>query len=233
MSKMNTFYKLQQPYPDEVYSIYGRPVWDGEFGAASWSEEVTLETIRCPIYPGHQRAGRRIGDLSVVLQSKKVGDFVWTWYSDCLITEKVLHLFQQAGLTGFIVKPVQIKPETEKGEKLTTIPKLQELVVTGKGGDADLDSGIHLIYTCPHCNLIEYSSFRNGIIVDEQAWDGSDFFTVTGYQFILVTEKVKELMIEHRLTNCALIPSQNLEWGTTVRPEDVFSKYNGQKDEPN
>ena len=73
--------------------------------------------------------------------------------------------------------------------------------------------------------MIEYSSFRNGIIVDEKEWDGSDFFVINGYpKFILVTERVKRFVIEHHLTNCELVPSEKLEWGTTIRPEDIFSE---------
>jgi len=222
MSHTHTFYKLQQPYSDEEYPIYGRPSWDKEFGTASWADEVDMETIHCPVYPLHQRAGKRIGNLTVVLPSQKIGDFVWTWHSDCLITDRVLNLFREAGFTGFTVNPVTIKPKTERGRKLIKPPVLWELVVTGRGGDAHPDSGIRLIYTCPHCGLIKYSSFRNGIFVDEQAWDGSDFFTITGYQFILVTERVKDFIIKRGLTNCALIPSQQLVWKSLTRPEDVY-----------
>src|SRR3990172_8594057 len=221
MIDRHAFYKLQQPHSDEEYLVYGVPSWDEEFGRASWSEGVNTETISCPVYPGHQRAGRRVGILSVVLPSERVGDFVWTWYSDCLITDKTLRLFRDAGLTGFTVNPVEIGPTTEGGKRLATLPTLWELVIVGRGGDADPKSGIHLIYMCPHCGLTRFSSFRNGIVVDQQAWDGSDLFTITGYPFILVTERVKELAIKHGLTNCALIPSQDLVWGSIAKPEDI------------
>ncbi|MBI5650984.1 MAG: hypothetical protein HZC40_11160, partial [Chloroflexi bacterium] len=178
----------------------------------------------CPVYPGHQRQGIRIGNLAVILPSRKVGDFIWTWVSDCLITNKVLLLFREAGLTGFTVNPAMVKLKTQRNKKLIEPPTLWELVVTGKGGDADPISGIRLIYTCPHCGMKKYSSFRNGIIVDERVWDGSDFFTVTGYQFILVTERVKELVTRNALTNCVLIRSQDLEWKSLSRPEDLYGK---------
>jgi len=223
MNISRTFYALQQPYPNEEYSVYGRPSWDREFGTASWANRVTLESIQCPVNPGHQRPGKRIGDLIVVLPSEKVGDFVWSWHGDYLLTDRVLHLFQEAGFSGFTVKPVEVRPKTEKGKVLGALPTLWELVITGKGGDADPKSGIRLIYTCPHCGMIRYSSFRNGIIVNEQSWDGSDFFTISGYRkFMLVTERVKKFIIEHGLTNCALIPSQDLLWGLLPKPEDLY-----------
>ena len=75
MSDPNTFHKLQQPYPDEKYSVYGLPEWAKEFGTASWSSEVRMDTIVCPVYPGHQRSGKRLGNLKVVLPSGRLGDF--------------------------------------------------------------------------------------------------------------------------------------------------------------
>ncbi len=72
--------------------------------------------------------------------------------------------------------------------------------------------------------MVRYSSYQNGILVDEAQWDGSDFFTVNGYpKHILVTERVKDLIIAHRLTNCVLIPAEKLRWPETVmRPEDLY-----------
>ncbi|MBI4671690.1 MAG: hypothetical protein HY741_08500 [Chloroflexi bacterium] len=222
MNGTNIFYILEPPYSDEPHTIYGRSDWEQEFGRASWVHgQVKMETLRCPVYPGHQRAGRRIGNLSIALPSEKISDFVWTWYSDCLITDKVLRVFHDAGLSGFTVSPVEVKPETEDGMNIHNLPVLWELVVTGQGGNAHPQSGIHLICECPHCKMKVYSSFKNGIIVDEHSWDGSDFFTVTGYpNFRLVTERVKDLIVEHGLTNCALVPSQNLVWKVLTRPED-------------
>ncbi len=102
------------------------------------------------------------------------------------------------------------------------IPPLWELLIRGKGGDAAPECGIHL-YEYEEAGEIRkaYSSFRNGIIVDEGNWDGSDFFTVNGYpKFILITERVKEFIIDRQLTNCAIIPSDKLEWESGIRGED-------------
>lgn len=229
MKNVLTFYVLQPPYLDEEYPVYGKSSWESEFGRATWADEVTSETIRCAVYPGHQRAGERIGNLTIILPALRVEDLVWTWYSDCLITNNVLRLLQKANFTGFTVKPVQIKLPSEEDRRLDKVPTLWELIITGKGGDADPKSGIRQIYTCPHCSLVEYSSFHHGIIVNEREWDGSDFFTVNGYpKFIFVTERVKDFVIEHGMANCALVPSQDIRWGTTVRPEDVYNKNNGE-----
>ena len=61
------------------------------------------------------------------------------------------------------------------------------------------------------------------VIVDEQAWDGSDFFKITEYPFILLTQKVKDFIVERGLTNCALIPTQDLVWDKfVIKPEDIY-----------
>jgi hypothetical protein len=46
---------------------------------AEWTEDaVHLETVICPANPGHQRGGRRIGQLSVDLPLDFERDFIWT-----------------------------------------------------------------------------------------------------------------------------------------------------------
>jgi len=203
-------------------AVYGRPGWETQFGRAEWTHIVDMEQVICPVRPGHRRPGKRVGELVIVLPSPKTGDFAWTWYSDCLITDRVLNLFRQAGLTGFQDLPVKVeKVKKQRGSDGVLAPVLWELSVTGKGGDACPESGIRVIETCEACNLIRYSSYRNGIIVDKEQWDGSDFFTVNGYpRFILVTERVRDLVTRNGLTNCMLIPSRKLRWQSLTRPED-------------
>jgi len=184
-----------------------------------WSDEVKLGTITCPANPGHQRSPPgRLTDLTVIIPTGESlkSDFIWTWYSEPLINERVVKIFKDTGFTGYELKPVTIKEV--KLSKPSKIPKYWELVVTGKGGDAHPDSGIYLKETCEACGLKVYSAYENGIIVDENNWDGSDFFTVTGYpKHILVTERVKDAIGKNKITNVELTPSNELRW-----PEGVI-----------
>ncbi len=241
---MKSFYELSGPYElselsepyrgytDEQY-LYGQPKWTNQFGLAEWTEGIKYpsEPTGCPVNPDHRRLVERAMDLHIILPSPRVGDFVWTWYSDCLITDRVLQLFRQAGLTGFKIRPVVVEKVKRLGKKrLEAIPTLWELAVAGKGGNARPESGIRVIYRCEACSFVDYSSYQNGILVDEAQWDGSDFFTVNGYpRHILVTERVKDLIIAHRLTNCVLIPSEALRWPEgMLRPEDLYLKRAGE-----
>jgi hypothetical protein len=223
-STKECFYRLQSRSAGKPHLIYGRPEWEGRFGRAEWSDKVGgLSTGR--LLPPYGEPGV---DLPIILPSLKLGDFVWTWYSDCILAEGALSLFRQAGFTGFEARPIiveKIKRLSRKRREEVTIPSLWELLIQGKGGDAAPESGIYPLYEIEDSGRFSYSSFRNGIIVDEANWDGSDFFTVNGYpKYILVTERVKELIIVHELTNCALIPSHKLEWSSGIRPEESLAQ---------
>jgi hypothetical protein len=211
-------------YPDPAFGpfAYGDHRWLDRFASADWSREVDLEEVRCPMFPGHQRAGSRIGVLKVALP-RRTSDFVWVRGFDCLISDKVLVLFRNAKLRGFDVAPVEVEERRQRLSSRVTPPTLWELLVTGSGGLADPASGIREIYRCGYCNLVKYSSYQNGMIVDPRQWDGSDFFTLTGYPKIyLVSERVTDVIAEHNLANCALIPAESMRWPpVVVRPEDI------------
>jgi PBS lyase HEAT-like repeat len=223
-STKRAFYRLLGPSKGKPYLIHGRLEWESRFGRAEWSNNVGgLSTGRLLPPYGEPRV-----DLTIILPSLKLGDFVWTWYSDCIVTEGPLSLFKQAGLTGFEARPVtveKIKRFSRKHNEEVAIPPLWELLIQGRGGDAAPESGIYPLYEIEDSGRFSYSSFRNGIVVDEANWDASDFFTVNGYpKFILVTERVKDLIIDRKLINCALIPSHKLEWGSDIRPEESLAK---------
>lgn len=219
------FYEICIPNVGYGQFIYGEAGWLRKFDSADWDKSLEYEIIsrNCQLNPDHKNA-IRTAELKVILPSPNIGDFVWTFYSECLITDRVLDLFKEARFTGFDVREVEIvRIKRIKKTMEYTIPKLWEFVATGKGGDAHPDSGIKALSQCEECNSIRYSSYTNGIIVDDSQWDGSDFFTVNGYPaHILVTEQVKQLVINHKLVNCAIISSDQLQWGSHVRPEEIY-----------
>jgi hypothetical protein len=174
-----------------------------------WDDEVDLEQIVCPANPGHQRAGARITDLSVVLSRKPVPDVVWAFY--CVIQDHVLQLFRETGLSGFDVRPVKarFKNSSEKP------PRLWELCVTGWGGIAAPESGIRLDEekSCQVCGSLVYSGTnRPETIIDEHQWDGSDLFFIWPMpKFIFVTQRVVDLLRGRRLTGVAVKPLASLK----------------------
>lgn len=185
-----------------------------------WTDDSVQQTrtIICPRYPGHQRGQRVARELSLVQKSKRIPDFANTYFSDWILKDHVAAALRSSGFTGFELRRVNLKNNS-------TGAPLWELYVTGKGGEAHPSSGIIKIRECPYCGSTQYRGFTNGtgIIVDERQWDGSDFFTITAYpKFVLVTERVKEFIVNHRWTGLSFVLSTDLrnpDWmGDEVSP---------------
>lgn len=190
----------------EENMIFYVMVCDDSYQDVELAAGTDWQGIKCPVNDDHQRAGERIGDLRINIKTKKVGDFMSTFFTEWIINDKVIEIFKANNITGFETKPVEVCNKE--------LPyRFWELIVTGNGGNAHLDSGIYLKWKCQYCNLIRYSAYENGIIVDLDNWDKSDIFTVTGYpRHVLVTEKVKRLIEEHKLTGVLFTPSHELVW---------------------
>ncbi len=168
---------------------------------AEWDHgKIETDRIKCPINDGHQRGGKRLSNLSIVIPDGQTEDFVWTWQSQLLLQNRALHLLQEFGVTGFDVKPV-----TARYKKSTEVPpKLRELVLTGWAGMANPASGIRLDSTksCPVCGLLHYTNLaRPEYLIDAAQWDGSDFFMVWPLpKFVFVSDKVVQIIREQHLT---------------------------------
>jgi len=178
---------------------------------AEWAEDMDYEsTVTCPIKEGHQRAGRRLPNLSVMLRGGIVEDFVWTWYSECLVQDRVLELFKRSGFTGYDVKPARARFKRASERQP---PRLRELIVTGWGGMAPAGSGIRVIERCEGCGHTVYSGCDNpDHLIDVSHWDGSDFFIVWPLpKFIFVTERVAQAIRENHLTGAMLKQPRELD----------------------
>ncbi len=185
---------------------------DPRYKYADYSENTDWHSITCPINPGHQRAGTRIGNMSIELPDEGRRDFYWTFLSELIITDFLAELLQQEKLTGFKLKPVQVSNIQPK-------QKLWEFIPTGKGG---LSFNYQVVYECKHCGLKYYRDHDQTneenlkplkrVLVDESKWDGSDIFTVDGlYRYILMTEKVKNLIMKNKLKGGMIALSNDLD----------------------
>jgi hypothetical protein len=178
--------------------------------------EVNFETLFCPIDDGHQRAGKRLSNLSVSLPRPPVEDFVWTWLSDCLIKDSVLELFKKNGFSGFDVKPVRAifkRSDTEP-------PPLWELLETGSGGIAPPESGIRFIGSCPGCSFRSYSAWTDPErLIDQSQWDGSDFFSVWPVHKLFITERVMRAIRDNKLKGYVVKPLREVVFPKSIIPE--------------
>jgi Protein of unknown function (Gmx_para_CXXCG) len=181
---------------------------------AEWDDEgmeLAFEGVKCPIDAGHQRAGKRLINLNVVLPDAEVQDFVWTWYSECLIQDRTLELLRSSGFTGFEVKPVNARFSTSSQQP----PKLWELVLTGWAGVAKPESGIQLneSKSCMVCGHLKYTGLRNPEeVIDRGKWDGDDFFMVWPMPtYVFVSERVISAIRAHHLTGVHIVPVAELK----------------------
>lgn len=163
-------------------------------------EDTRFEKVHCPLNPvGHNRLGRRISDLNLVLPKMEPEDFVWTWESECLVQEHVLYLFKMAGFTGYETNAVQ---RVRFANSLITPPNLWEIVVKGSAGMASLESGAKVLRVCPGCGATDYSRVRDSTkLIDVSQWDGSDFFFVKPHEgLIFVTDRVIQMLSKNSIT---------------------------------
>jgi Protein of unknown function (Gmx_para_CXXCG) len=180
---------------------------------AEWADDMgseTFEGIVCPANKGHQRAGKRLTDLSVELPGNDAEDFIWTGISECLIQDRVLSFLREQRFTGFDVKPVNAR---FKDKSADPPPKLWELVVTGWAGFASPESGIRLTYRCEACGQAKYSGLSNPQhLIDEKRWDGSDFFIIWPLpKYVFVTDRVRDAINAQGFTGVRFVASNQLE----------------------
>ena len=186
---------------------------------ADWADgEVETEKIICPVSDGHQRGGKRLTDLSVTLPGNNTEDFVWTWGNECLLTDRVLELFESEGFTGFEFKPVKARYNGLK----QTPPRLWELVVTGWAGIAPSESGIKIIESecCQSCGYLGYSGcLHSDKLIEESQWDGSDFFMVWPLpRFIFITDRVAEVIYREHITGAVIQSPMELDFSSGFGP---------------
>ena len=196
-------------------------------GGQAWCDDTELKRLEAQ--HGHMhpwfRAMRVPGvPQPVRLVGNKVKDFTWTWFNQCLIQDRVLHMFEDQGFTGYQTHPVSAKwkrrPVPKAGvdtaSDICNIPTLWELMPTGWGGVAPKESGMHVVGIRPSDGLRTYSKYTDpSKLIDENQWDGSDFFIVWPIPFhIFVSDKVAQFIKNEKLTGPILTRVQDLDWGS-------------------
>lgn len=174
---------------------------------AEWNHDMMdLEQIICPLDEMHMRGGKRITDLNVVLPNLPVQDFVWTWQSELMIQDNVVEFFQEHDVTGYELKPVTARFNTDTGK---SPPRLWEVIATGWAGIALPESGIAPEIDCPGCGYLHYSGsiMDPDHLFDERQWDGSDIFIVWPLpRFIMISSRLEKLMRERKFSGVGVRP---------------------------
>ena len=174
---------------------------------------VRIESVHCPLSPGHQRSSPRLNDLTVISQSEDIADISWTFFSECVITNRVAEILAREKISGYTLELVTVSSVSRRSSGAKTLPTLWELKVNGWGGMAGESSGVRLIRSCEACGHLKYSTFTDpDNLVVPQRWDGSDIFMVWPLpRYIFVSERMKNLVLCEAFTGCEIIPVALLE----------------------
>ena len=209
-------YRLSRFLPHRMTGgfMYGDSNEVGNYDSIWWSDDTDFEpTTPCSRNPKHPQPLLRPGSPLLKPVRGPVYDINWTSYSELLVTPAVLAAFEAAGLTGYEVHPVRFDPPNPKAKRPGKTPELYNIVVKGSGGLLDRRS-CHLVWSiCPVCGYIRHTDPKRGMWVRTDRWDGSDFFVVDEYTWvILVTRKVADLIIQNQWKVCTLIRSTEVSF---------------------
>jgi hypothetical protein len=200
------FWVLNNPEPeatDRVYGVIGgddEPLW--ETTPCSECERITIV--------------RQIQDISLELYGTTLFDFVWMDSPGVLVSWSMMNLLKQSGLNGFTFRNVNIiawwRDDPVTGEIVDWLereeaPPLYQLVILGKGGSILPKNQVKVQSACSECGAAEYEFLKEGVLVDQSQWDGSDIFTLNELGWTFITEKFLKFLVENHIHNYTAIPS--------------------------
>jgi hypothetical protein len=133
-----------------------------------------------------------------IVRKRQMADIIWAALKPCLISERVVDLFHSAGLTGFEIRPADVRlmfPH-EPSESV-----YWQLIVTGWGGIVSPESGIRQVIDPTRPDGIFWGTATNpGAIIDAKQWDGSDFFIVWPLpNYWWISQRVVDVLMTNRL----------------------------------
>jgi hypothetical protein len=142
-------------------------------------------------------------------------DILWTTYVPLFVaSDRVIALLEGAKITGWGTYPVRLKDR--KGRPLQGYVGM---TITGREVRRDDSIGVDL----EKVTALGIRRVKRGFFFPLETWDGSDMFRDRGY--ILVTERVKELLVRNKVKNIELVPLAEVDrdlsipdYPTTPRP---------------
>ncbi len=139
-------------------------------------------------------------EFSVQRGGGKAGDLIWGGASILLASSRVMDLLSANGMTGFSTYQARIV----RGN--TVVEGYSGLAVSGRGGPNDPKAYAG--------GFIPGTTIRRIDGLHPTQWDGSDFFTLDDIPgAVLVTERVKKLLVKEKVTNCNFRPSHDFSVG--------------------
>jgi hypothetical protein len=163
---------------------------------AQWQDERTPELlmgtmeVTAPAVRWRRSRGTRIGDV------------VWTDFVGLvLISDDLAGQLRQRGITGWSPFPTEC----------VNSPELSRYVVCqvqGRSGGVRFDRGTWIRHEEA---AGPWKSVLRGLFFDENTWDGSDIFCPAGTGFMVVTEKVVDVIRAFDTRNVGITPMTDVE----------------------
>ncbi len=155
--------------------------------------------------------GLRIGSLRVALSGLNLADISHLPFTP-IINERVLQLLREHQITGFDTYPVTItKVARQRRRGPVEPPQVWELDVPGRAALApEAQAWYQVEPPCPGCGRRGKLHLPRGLLVDETTWDGRDLFKLEHRAWVLMTQRVADLLTEAKLTGFTVKPAEEL-----------------------
>lgn len=187
IAELGTFPGVQEPLPWREWQR--RRV---EWAAALHVEPEVLEPST--------KFGPPHGDV----RRKTKEDVIHASPGDVWVQERVKVAIEEAAFTGVQFVEVVLNKKD--------CPRLWELEVHGHGFQPGYT--VESRQACQQCGRDSSSNPRE-LAVDVLRWDGSDFFDLDGNpNMMIVTERVRDLFVRERFSNCAFYPVPQADGST-------------------
>jgi hypothetical protein len=189
-----TFWRLDLPPDDDLSTL------------AQWTKDVKAKWIECPLDEGHSRGGGRIGELSAHTTARHPPDFLWTGCFEIFCSEKAAAVFEAASLTGYELHPAKLTAGRPKKQVA-----YREFKAIGWGGLVHGGRSMIKLQDCPACHFRRVQFPSLGKVVDENSWDGSDFFRVWPIGGEFCSDRAASVIESAGLTGIELRPADRLD----------------------
>jgi hypothetical protein len=149
---------------------------------------------------------RSFGSPEINIELNHIGkwgftEYLWNSHSLPIFRGDLIDLWQKSNFSGFEIRPIHITGwyKKQKRQLPPGIPSYYELIATCK---VKLLEPKPLQEPCSKCGFVQYefpkigNHLTNGIQIDACSWDGQDFFTMAGYNFLFCTRQVVEVTIK-------------------------------------
>lgn len=199
----NAFYVLDTVYASDIRLFAGGQVISGTETRCSVCNSMLPLENKEPIRVALSHLGKQ-----------GFAEYLWNSHSLPIFRADLVDLWLEAGLSGFITKPVQITGWFEARNRPIpeTIPIYYYLITT---------SYIKLVEPPPEgeiCNKCGFTKYRfpkignrlpYGLSINHNTWDGTDFFGLVGYTWIFCSCRVLEVTLPKRYKHIAFIHTSN------------------------